>query len=101
MSKTLVNLFSSTDELIKVGVLLLFLLLIYLETGVLLGLVLPGSDYMFFATGVFCGSDYINYPLILVLFLVMVASILGDTTGYVQGKWLGEKLFLKGNSRIF
>mgnify|MGYP000485767507 CR=1 FL=1 len=101
MSITLANLFYSTDELIKVGGLLLVLLLIYLETGVFLGLILPGGDYMLFATGVFCGSDYLDFPLFLVLFLVMVASILGDTTGYVQGKWLGDKLFLKGNSRIF
>lgn len=101
MSITLVNLFYSTDELIEVGGLLLVLLLIYLETGVFLGLILPGGDYMLFATGVFCGSDYLDFPLFLVLFLVMVASILGDTTGYFQGKWLGNKLFLKGNSRIF
>lgn len=101
MSIILFDVFSSADELIKVGGLLLVLLLIYLETGVFLGLVLPGGDYMLFATGVFCGSDYLDFPLFLVLFLVIIASILGDTTGYVQGKWLGDKLFLKGNSRIF
>jgi membrane-associated protein len=101
MSIILVGLFYSPDELIKVGGLLLVLLLIYLETGVFLGLILPGGDYMLFATGVFCGSDYLDFPLFLVLFFVMMASVLGDTTGYVQGKWLGDKLFLKSNSRIF
>lgn len=101
MSIILFDAFSSTDDLIKVGGLLLVLLMIYLETGVFLGLLLPGGDYMLFATGVFCGSDYLDFPLYVVLFLVIIASILGDTTGYIQGKWLGDKLFLKGNSRLF
>lgn len=101
MSIILFDAFSSTDDLIKVGGLFLVLLMIYLETGVFLGLLLPGGDYMLFATGVFCGSDYLDFPLYVVLFLVIIASILGDTTGYIQGKWLGDKLFLKGNSLIF
>jgi len=101
MSTNLFDTYSNPDELIKVGGLLLILLLIYLETGVFLGLVLPGGDYMLFATGVFCGSDYLDFPLYVVLFLIIIASVLGDSTGYIQGRWLGEKLFLKGNSRIF
>ena len=101
MSVNLFDTFYSTDELIKVGGLLLILLLIYLETGMLIGLILPGGDYTLFATGVFCGSDYLNYPLTILILMIILASVLGDSTGYVQGRWLGEKLFLKGNSRIF
>lgn len=101
MQLILFDIFSNTDELIKVGGLLVVLLLIYLETGVFLGIVLPGGDYLLFATGVFCGSDYLDFPLFIVLLLVIIAAIFGDSTGYFQGQWLGEKLFLKGNSRIF
>lgn len=93
--------FSNADEIIKVGGLLLVLIMIYLETAVFLGMVLPGGDYMLFATGVFCGSDFFNLSLFLVIFLIIVAAISGDTTGYFQGKWIGKKLFLKGNSRVF
>jgi len=92
---------SNTDEIIKVGGLLLVLFMIYLETGVFLGMILPGGDYMLFATGVFCGSDFFNLSLLIVILLIIGASILGDSTGYIQGKWLGKKLFLKDNSRIF
>ena len=101
MSENLPDLFSNTDEIIKVGGLLLILLMIYLETGFFLGLVLPGGDYMLFATGVFCGSDFLDLSLFVLISLIIIAAILGDTTGYFQGRWLGKKLFTKGNTGFF
>lgn len=93
--------FSNADEIIKVGGLLLVLLMIYLETAVFLGIVLPGGDYMLFATGIFCGSSFFDLPFLLVIILIIITSISGDTTGFFQGRWVGKKLFLKGNSRVF
>jgi membrane-associated protein len=92
---------ANADEIIKVGGLLLVLLMIYLETAVFLGMVLPGGDYMLFATGIFCGSSFFDLPFLFIILLIVVSSISGDTTGFFQGRWLGKKLFLKGNSRVF
>lgn len=101
MSEVIHDFFSNADEIIKVGGLLLVLLMIYLETAVFLGMVLPGGDYMLFATGIFCGSNFFDLPLILIIILIVVASISGDTTGYYQGRWVGQRLFLRENSRFF
>jgi len=101
MSAIIHDFFSNADEIIKVGGLLLVLLMIYLETAVFLGMVLPGGDYMLFATGIFCGSSFFDLPFLLVILIIAFASILGDTTGFFQGRWVGKKLFLKGNSRVF
>ena len=38
------QLLADTEHLIRVGGLVLLLLLVFLETGVLLGVVLPGGD---------------------------------------------------------
>jgi len=101
MSEVIRDLFSNADEIIKVGGLLLVLLMIYLETAVFLGMILPGGDYMLFATGIFCSSNFFDLPYLLVLLFIIVASISGDTTGYFQGRWVGKRLFLRENSRFF
>jgi len=101
MSTVLHDFFANADEIIKVGGLLLVLLMIYLETAVFLGIILPGGDYMLFASGIFCGSNFFDLPFLVIVMLIVVSSISGDTTGFFQGRWLGKKLFLKGNSRVF
>lgn len=101
MSHVIHDYFANADDIIRVGGLLLVLLLIFLETGVFLGMFLPGGDYMLFATGIFCGTNFFKLSYFLMLLCIVVASISGDTTGYIQGKWLGKRLFLKNNSRVF
>lgn len=88
-------------HIIEYGGLILILAIVYVETGFFLGFVLPGGDYLLFAAGMFCGTDYIEIPLALLLFLLVTASFMGDFTGYFKGKWLGEKLFVDNRSRFF
>ncbi len=91
----------NAHELIMVGGLLLLLVIIYIETGFFLGFVLPGGDYLLFAAGIFCGSQYLDIPLAWLILSMIGASFLGDLTGYFKGKWLGNKLFTNNKSRFF
>lgn len=95
------NMIFDTQKIIEVGGLLLLLGIIYIETGFLLGLVLPGGDYMLFTAGLFCGSEYLEIPIFWLVALLILASLLGDLTGYFKGKWLGNKLFTDNKSRFF
>ncbi len=88
-------------HIIEWGGLFLVLAIIYIETGFFLGFVLPGGDYLLFATGIFCGTHYLDIPLIWLVLLLIVAAFLGDLTGYFKGKWLGGKLFTDNKSRFF
>jgi membrane-associated protein len=88
-------------HIIEYGGLILILAIVYIETGFFLGFVLPGGDYLLFAAGMFCGTHYLELPLPLLLILLVMASFLGDFTGYFKGKWLGEKLFTDNKSRFF
>ncbi len=91
----------NTHKIIEVGGLLLVLAIIYIETGFFLGFVLPGGDYMLFAAGIFCGSHYLEISIFWLVALLILASFLGDLTGYLKGKWLGGKLFTDNKSRFF
>ena len=93
--------FFNTHHIIEYGGLILILAIVYIETGFFLGFVLPGGDYLLFAAGMFCGTHYLELPLALLLILLVMASFLGDLTGYFKGKWLGEKLFTDNKSRFF
>lgn len=95
------NLLSDPVHLIQYGGIVLLLVIIYLETGLFLGLVLPGGDYLIFTAGLLCGTHYLDVSLMMLVSLMILAAILGDFTGYAKGRWLGPKLFNKSDARIF
>ncbi len=90
-----------SHRIIEYGGIILLLAIVYVETGFFLGFVLPGGDYLLFAAGMFCGTQYLEMPLALLLLLLVIAAFLGDFTGYYKGRWLGEKLFTNNKSRFF
>ncbi len=90
-----------TRHITGYGGLILIPAIVYIETGFFPGFVLPGSDFLLFAAGMFCGTHYLELPLALLLALLVSASFMGDLTGYFKGKWSGEKLFVYNNSGFF
>jgi membrane-associated protein len=100
MESTFMNFLSDPHHIIEYGGLFLVLLIIFLETGFFLGFVLPGGDYMVFATGIFCGTQYLELSLPVLMVLLITAAFLGDLTGYHKGKWFGNRFFTDNNSRF-
>ncbi len=92
---------SDPAHLIRIGGLLLLLVIIYIETGFLIGMFLPGGDYTLFTAGFLCGSLILDVHYFILFPLLALAAFLGDITGYLQGMWLGPKLFNKEESRFF
>ena len=81
------------------------LLVVYAESGLLIGFVLPG-DSLLFTAGYMVNQELLRlfgHPLNIHLFVAAIAlmAILGDSTGYAFGHKVGRKLFLKPNSRFF
>ena len=81
------------------------LLVVYAESGLLIGFVLPGDSLLF--TAGYMGNQEVlrlfGHPLNIHRFVAAIAlmAILGDSTGYAFGHKVGRKLFLKPNSRFF
>ncbi|WP_031495640.1 VTT domain-containing protein [Bryobacter aggregatus] len=79
------------------GYLALFAI-IFSETGLLIGLFLPG-DSLLFIVGVLCGAEKLDY--LLVNSLLIVAAIVGDATGYYLGHQAGKAVYSWPDGRLF
>ncbi|HLD67683.1 MAG TPA: DedA family protein [Pseudomonas sp.] len=73
-------------------------LVIFCETGLVVMPFLPGDSLLFIA-GAICAGGSMD-PVLLGA-LLMVAAISGDSTNYVIGRTVGERLFSNPNSKIF
>jgi len=71
---------------------------IYAETGLLVGLFLPGDSFLF-TIGVVAGLGALD--IVKVNGLLMLAAILGDSTGYWLGRQTGPRIFSRPDSRLF
>jgi len=80
-----------------VGYLVIFLI-VFAESGLLVGFFLPG-DSLLFTIGVVAGAGKLQIGTMIAM--CAAASILGDGSGFFLGSTLGYSLFSKTKSRIF
>lgn len=90
----------NSEEIIQTGGLVAILLIVYIENGLFFGFFLPG-DYLLFLTGVFVSSQHLEQPILLVLAGVFTAAVLGAYTGYISGRYFGDKIRNKKDSLFF
>ncbi|MGW1160710.1 DedA family protein [Streptomyces sp. NPDC002519] len=76
------------------------LLIVFAESGLLIGFFLPG-DSLLFTCGLLITSKQMDFPLAGAIALICVAAILGDQAGYMFGKKVGPSLFNRPDSRLF
>lgn len=88
----------SIDELVRAGGYPGLAAIIFAETGLLVGFFLPG-DSLLVTAGLFAAKGDLNVWLLT--FILMVASILGNTVGYFIGQRAGRSLFAREDSRLF
>ncbi len=86
-------------ELIRWGGYTVLFVIIFAETGLLAGFFLPG-DSLLVTAGLVCALDG-QMKIEILLALLSAAAILGDSTGYAIGRFLGPRLFSKPNSFFF
>jgi membrane-associated protein len=79
-------------------------LIIFAETGLLLGFFLPG-DTLLITAGLLCQRGTLSVGgengLWLLIPLLIVAAVVGDFTGYQIGRHMGPRLFTRDDSRLF
>ncbi|MDJ0343989.1 VTT domain-containing protein [Streptomyces sp. H10-C2] len=76
------------------------LLIVFAESGLLIGFFLPG-DSLLFTTGLLVSGGTLKTPLWLVMLLVVVAAIAGDQVGFLFGRKVGPSLFRRPDSKLF
>ncbi|BAG83465.1 DedA family protein [Candidatus Azobacteroides pseudotrichonymphae] len=75
-------------------------LIVFCETGLVVIPFLPG-DSLLFALGALAFEETNCLNVHVMLLLISIASILGDTCNYLVGKFFGKKLFRNPNSLFF
>jgi len=91
------------DLIIGLGIFAI-LIVIFAESGLLIGFFLPGDSLLFtagalYATGILPGNIPINIHLFVVM--LFIAAVLGDTVGYWFGRKAGPRIFSKPDAKIF
>jgi membrane-associated protein len=71
---------------------------VFLESGVFFGFFLPGSS-MLFTAGLLATQGL--FSIWILIPLLTLAAVLGDSAGYWFGNYVGVSLFFKKDSRFF
>ena len=77
--------------------------IVYSETGLLAGFFFPG-DSLLFTVGAVAGAGetgaaHLNF--VAVNLVLILAALLGDSTGYFLGRKTGARIFSRADSRLF
>jgi membrane-associated protein len=97
--------FLDPEKLIDTFGLLGIFLIVFAESGLLIGFFLPGDSLLFtagfLASGPSSVASELHLPLLPLLIGTWVAAITGDQVGYVFGQRVGPALFKRPDSRFF
>ena len=83
--------------------LYVLLFIIFSETSLFIGFLLPG-DSLLFTAGIFgkhLSKNFYNMPFFIIILLVALSAILGNVIGYIFGYKYGTMLYKKKTSWIF
>ncbi len=75
-------------------------IIIFAETGLLVGFFLPG-DSLLVTAGLLAADPSLGLNVWLLGLILTVAAIVGDTVGYHVGKTTGPRIFTRENSLFF
>jgi membrane-associated protein len=75
-------------------------LIIFAESGLLVGFFLPG-DSLLFTAGLFASTSKLDVNIVVLLGGVFLAAVLGDQVGYAFGRKVGPSIFQRPDSKIF
>jgi membrane-associated protein len=77
------------------------LVIVFAESGLLIGFLLPGDSLLFTTGLLIADGTYLHTPLWLACLLTSIAAVAGDQFGYMFGRRIGVPLFRRPDSRLF
>jgi membrane-associated protein len=87
-----------SDPRVTVAAFIVLNLIVFTETGLLVGFFLPG-DSLLVTAGV--AASIAGWPVHYLIPLLWLAAILGDSSGYLIGRKLGPRVFTREKSFFF
>lgn len=90
-----------TAGIIEWGGFLIIAMLVFAETGLLLGLVIPGGETLLFTAGLLASSQTLDVSVTALLPVLIGAGLTGDVSGYFIGKKYSRRLYHKKDTWYF
>jgi membrane-associated protein len=88
----LLPLLAQVPAWIEHGGIGLIALLVFVETGLLIGLIVPGGETLLFSAGLLTGVGTLRWPVVGLIVLLVAAAVAGDVTGFFLGRRIGGRL---------
>ena len=86
------------ESLVRTGGLVVLVMIVFVETGLLVGFFLPG-DSLLVTAGIFAATGELD--IVTLNATLSLAAIAGDSVGYGIGARTGPKIFSRENSLFF
>ena len=90
-----------TSGLIEWGGFLIIIAFVFAETGLLLGLVVPGGETLLFTAGLLVSSRTLQVDITTLLIAIILAAIAGDISGFYIGRKFKHRLYKKEDTWYF
>ncbi|WP_207494081.1 DedA family protein [Aridibaculum aurantiacum] len=84
-----------TTGIIEWGGLFIIAALVFAETGLLLGLAIPGGETLVFTAGLLVSTNTLETSIYVLVPLLIAMAIAGDLSGYYIGRKFGKRLHEK------
>ncbi|MBI3624348.1 VTT domain-containing protein [Candidatus Saccharibacteria bacterium] len=88
----------NVNHIIESGGILLVALIVFAESGMLVGFFLPG-DTLLFPAGFFAAQG--KLPIVPLILAIIIAAMIGDNLGYTIGHKTGKRIFRKQDGLLF
>lgn len=88
------------ESLISHGGLLIVFLLVYASTGLFFCFFIP-TGALLFTAGIYTATGDLQYDIFTVCSLLILASVLGNLSGYLFGWKTGPLLYSRKDSKVF
>lgn len=86
------------EHIISAGGILIVSLIVFAESGLLIGFFLPG-DTLLFGAGLAASQG--KFSLFWLMFFVVLAAVVGDNVGYSIGRRAGPRIFKRKDGILF
>lgn len=87
-------------DVIKAIGLIGVMAIVFAESGLLVGFLFPG-DSLLFTAGILASQNFLDINIHLLVFLLFLAAISGDSIGYAFGRRVGKRIFRRKESILF
>jgi membrane-associated protein len=94
-------LFIETSGLIEWGGFLIIVAFVFAETGLLLGLVVPGGETLLFTAGLLVSTRTLHVDIVTLMIAIILAAIAGDICGFFIGKKFKKRIYEKEDTWYF